>query len=130
MRNRWIYLILTLSVMVMGLLSRKVDGLPLVIEKYSGDILWALMVYLGIAFLFNKQSIKIVAFITFLFSWGIEVSQLYHAPWIDAIRHTTLGGLVLGYGFLWSDLVCYGIGIAIGIGIDYLMKSFTSLEYK
>ena len=26
----------------------------------------------------------------------VEVGQLYHAPWIDSIRRTTLGGLVLG----------------------------------
>ena len=34
----------------------------------------------------------------------VEESQLYHASWIDSIRGTTLGALVLGHGFLWSDL--------------------------
>ncbi len=43
----------------------------------------------------------------------VELSQLYHAPWIDSIRQTTLGGLVLGFGFLWTDLLCYSVGIAI-----------------
>jgi hypothetical protein len=43
----------------------------------------------------------------------VEISQLYHAPWIDSIRQTTPGGLVLGFGFLWTDLVCYSVGIAI-----------------
>ena len=45
-----------------------------------------------------------------MFFYGIELSQLYHALWIDAIRNTTLGGLIIGFGFLWSDLVCYTIG--------------------
>lgn len=40
-----------------------------------------------------------------------ELSQLYHAPWIDDLRATRLGGLVLGFGFLWSDLVAYTIGV-------------------
>ena len=40
---------------------------------------------------------------------------LYHAPWIDNLRQTTLGGLVLGFGFLWSDIFCYTIGIIIGV---------------
>jgi hypothetical protein len=44
----------------------------------------------------------------------VEISQLYHAPWIDSIRQTTLGALVLGFGFLWTDLVCYSVGIATG----------------
>jgi hypothetical protein len=27
----------------------------------------------------------------------------------------TLGRLVLGFGFLWTDLVCYSVGVIIGI---------------
>jgi hypothetical protein len=48
-------------------------------------------------------------------SFLVEISQLYHAPWTDSIRQTTLGGLVLGFGFLWSDLACYSVGIAVGV---------------
>ena len=32
-----------------------------------------------------------------LFSYAIEFSQLYQAEWINALRHTALGGLVLGF---------------------------------
>ena len=46
------------------------------------------------------------------------MSQLYHAPWIDAIRDTLPGALVLGYGFLWSDLACYAAGVALGAGVE------------
>ena len=42
------------------------------------------------------------------------VGQLYHAPWIDSVRQTTLGGLVLENGYLWTDLVCYSFWIATG----------------
>ena len=45
-----------------------------------------------------------------ILSIAVELSQLYHAPWIDSIRQTTLGGLILGFGFLWSDLACYAVG--------------------
>jgi hypothetical protein len=48
----------------------------------------------------------------------VEISQLYHGSWIDAIHQTTLGDLALGYGFLWSDLICYGVGIALGAFLD------------
>ena len=53
-----------------------------------------------------------------LFAFLIESSQLYQAPWLNALRDTRLGGLILGYGFLWSDLVCYTVGIGIGYGFD------------
>lgn len=41
--------------MLLGLLSRKIEGLPEIISLYSEDILWALMVFLLFAFLFNKN---------------------------------------------------------------------------
>ena len=121
-RNKLLYLLLTIIVMLLGLLSRKIEGLPEIISLYSEDILWALMVFLLFAFLFNKKSTIFIISWAIICSYSIEISQLYHAPWIDAIRNTTLGGLILGFGFLWSDLVCYTIGIIIGIIIEKLLN--------
>ncbi|WP_370832497.1 DUF2809 domain-containing protein [Clostridium sp.] len=108
--------------MILGILSRKIGNLPEIISLYSGDILWALMVFLIISFIFNKKSTIFTISWAIIFSYSIEISQLYHAPWIDAIRNTTLGSLILGFGFLWSDLVCYTIGILIGIVIDIIIN--------
>lgn len=121
-RNRLLYLILTIIVIILGLLSRKIENLPEIISLYSGDILWALMIFLIIAFIFNKKSTIFTISWAIIFSYSIEISQLYHEPWIDAMRNTTLGGLILGFGFLWSDLVCYTIGILIGIVIDIIIN--------
>lgn len=57
-----------------------------------------------------------------LFCFAIEFSQLYKAPWINELRHTLFGRLVLGEGFLWSDLLCYVVGIGIGILVDKLIN--------
>lgn len=53
MKNkRWIYLAITSAIIVLGLASRKHgDILPEFIAEYSGDTLWAAMVYCGIRFL-------------------------------------------------------------------------------
>lgn len=122
-RSRILYFILTIMTIILGLLSRKVSGLPEIISAYSGDVLWALMVFLLFAFIFNKKPIIFILIISIIFSYGIELSQLYHAPWIDSIRATTLGGLILGFGFLWSDLVCYTVGIVFGVIIDKLINN-------
>ena len=122
-RNRILYLILTIITIILGLLSRKVHGLPQIISSYSGDALWALMVFFLFSFLFNKKSTIFILVISIIFSYGIEISQLYHAPWIDSIRATTLGGLILGFGFLWSDLICYTVGIVIGAIIDKIINN-------
>ena len=55
-------------------------------------------------------------------SVAVEVSQLYHAPWLDAARDTRLGALALGRGFLWSDLLCYGAGVAGAALLDGALR--------
>ena len=76
--------------------------------------MWALMVFLGIGFLAPHWSSFRVSVAALLFSYTIEFSQLYHALWIDSLRHYRIGGLILGYGFLWSDMLCYTVGVAVG----------------
>jgi glycopeptide antibiotics resistance protein len=83
-----------------------------------------LMVFWGIGFLFVKMSTGKVMAAALLLSYAIEFSQLYQADWINALRHTTLGGLVLGFGFLWSDLVCYTAGVLAGGLMEYTAAPF------
>jgi len=101
-------------------MSRHISGIPL----FIGDILWGLMVYFVVRFLLIKQSIKSVVIISLLFCYVIEFSQLYQAPWINNIRHTIIGGLILGETFLWGDILCYTIGIGIGVLVNsQIMKT-------
>jgi hypothetical protein len=123
-RSRIIYSVLILLTIALGLCSRKYSGnLPNWIGIYAGDVLWALMVFLMVGFLFTEMKTRHVATIAILFTFIIETSQLYQAPWIEAIRKTLIGGLILGYGFLWSDLICYTIGILIGVLIEKFLWS-------
>jgi hypothetical protein len=115
-RNRFIYALIMPIVVMLGIGSRAYfEILPDFISTYAGDTLWALMAFLVIGFIFPSLSTVKVAAIALLFSVCIELSQLYHAPWIDEIRQYRLGALVLGHGFLWSDLVCYSVGVAMGV---------------
>lgn len=126
-RNRLLYAILTIVVVILGVASRKIAfALPAVVNAYLGDALWALMIFIGFGFLFHKMEIKKVALLSLLFCYAIEMSQLYHAEWIDSIRATTLGGLVLGYGFLWSDVLAYAIGIGIGVLCEFIFQKRVS----
>jgi hypothetical protein len=66
-----------------------------------------------------------IALLSLGFSIVVEVCELYHAPWIDSIRTTTLGGLVPGYGFVGSDLACYAAGVVPGT-----LSERTSLSHR
>lgn len=105
--------------MVLGISSRKFGAyLPEFLSTYAGDTLWALMVFWGFGFLFARTPTVKIMLAALAFSYMIEFSQLYQADWINNLRHTMLGGLVLGFGFLWSDLVCYTVGVLAGVGIE------------
>ncbi|MGP0065688.1 MAG: DUF2809 domain-containing protein [Isosphaeraceae bacterium] len=103
----------------LGIGSRRFAGhLPGFIAAYAGDTLWALALFLLLGLIMPRIATRRLAALASLISLAVEVSQLYHAPWIDSIRQTRLGGLVLGFGFLWSDLICYAVGIALGAAIE------------
>ncbi len=63
-----------------------------------------------------------IAVVTYLISIAIELLQLYHAAWIEKIRHTPPFGLILGYGFLWSDWIYYAAGTLLGWLIAWLLE--------
>jgi hypothetical protein len=48
----------------------------------------------------------------------VELSQLYHAPSLDAMRASPIGGLVLGSGFDPRDLVAYAAGVALAVLVE------------
>jgi hypothetical protein len=102
-------------VICLGLLVRSHrTGLPSFWTKYSGDALWALVVFLLVGALLRRKSTIYVATAAFLYSCATEFSQLYHAPWIDAVRRVPIGRLVLGDTFAWADMLAYLAGILIG----------------
>ncbi len=81
------------------------------LAECTSDTLWALMLFLLVSTLLAGRPILTRAAISLALAFLIEISQLYHAPWNDSIRQTTLVGLALGFGPLWVDLV-YSVGIA------------------
>lgn len=129
MTKRVAYFTVTVLVMLMGLLSRKFMFIfPQKIAPFIGDMLWAMMVYFGFRFLIPKLELFKSFSIALIFSFTIEISQLYQADWINAIRSTTIGSLVLGHGFLWMDLISYSIGIIIAVIIDKVLNLVQSIK--
>jgi hypothetical protein len=123
-RSRPLYLIVGLLVVMMGLATRRYGAvLPTFVAEYAGDTLWAVMAYIMIGLVAVEWRPSHVAAAALLVSYGVEVGQLYHAPWIDAIRRTTLGALALGFGFLWTDIACYTVGVALCAAVERLAVS-------
>ena len=113
--NRLNYFITILLVLILGILSRKITGIPL----FIGDVLYAVLIYFGFRFLIMDSKKSTSLLLSLLFCFGIEILQLVQIDWLIAIRKTTLGHYVLGVGFLWLDLLCYIIGTLLAFLIDW-----------
>jgi hypothetical protein len=131
-RGRYLRILLLLTVIALGLWSRTLMFLSIspFAAQYAGDMLWALAIFLLLGILFPRKRTLHIALLALLIAFSIEASQLYHAPWIDAIRSTRLGGLILGYGFLWSDLVCYSCGVSVGAAGEMTARRFRKHRFR
>ena len=122
-RNRMFYFVGFVLILALGFTSRLMDHLLTeFLETYLPDTLWGLMVFVGLGMLFTKLKTIRVTMFALLFAYGIECSQLLQNAALIEIRNTTFGGLVLGHGFLWSDLVCYTVGIFIGACVETFIQ--------
>ena len=117
--NRLNYFITILLVLILGILSRKITGIPL----FIGDVLYAVLIYFGFRFLIMDSKKSTSLLLSLLFCFDIEILQLVQIDWLLAIRKTTLGHYILGQGFLWLDLLCYVMGSFTGYYFDKLFLS-------
>ena len=122
MRNRIIYGIAIIVTILVGLFSRSdIVLMPQFVLLYVGDGIWAMLVFWLVCFFKPDWSLKYRIAAALVFAYAIEFSQFYQADWLNQIRYTRLGGLILGFTFLPSDLVAYTVGIAVGAGLDYFL---------
>jgi len=126
-RLRYLYLIAMVTVIAVGLWWRSAaNPISPFWHKYGGDALWALLIFLGFRCVLIRASILRVTLVSLAFCFAVEFSQLYHAPWIDAVRNTSFGALALGSIFNAPDLLAYTAGIAFGGVIETLRQALIS----
>jgi len=98
-------------------------GLPVLIVKYGGSMLWGTMVFFLVALTAPDRSRPSIAVISAAIAVSAELFRLVHAPWLDAFRLTLPGALLLGRIFSIWNMLAYGAGIALGVGLDGLAIS-------
>ncbi|MEM7141856.1 MAG: DUF2809 domain-containing protein [Actinomycetota bacterium] len=100
-------------VLAAGLASRRVEGVPSIVEDHAGDALWATAVVLGLAIV-RAAPAALLAAGGLGIAVAVELTQLWTPSWLEDLRENDLAALVLGRGWLWGDLVRYAVGAALG----------------
>jgi len=126
MRDRIKIAVVLVLVIALGLASRKFPGLfPEVLGKYPGDALWSVAVYLAWAFAIPGATRIVLFVLAVCTSFLVEFSQLYHAPWIDSIRSSSIGHLFLGSTYNSIDLIAYTVGAMTVLIADFIGSKYS-----
>ncbi|HEU4642590.1 MAG TPA: DUF2809 domain-containing protein [Gemmatimonadaceae bacterium] len=112
-RARTGYIAAALATIAVGLLVHVRGGAlgPAALDVL-GDALWASMIAWWVGALAPGARLAKRCWAAYAICVAVEVSQLYHTPWLDALRATGIGQLVLGSGFDPRDLAAYALGVA------------------
>jgi hypothetical protein len=86
--------------------------------EYLGDVLWAASFYFLFAIIFRSLTSTGIALITGLFALLIELYQLPELKIIDFSSLWKPLAYIFGYGFKWTDLLCYAAGISLGLLLE------------
>jgi hypothetical protein len=126
LKRRAAYALASASVLAMGLLWRShLLIMPPFLRKYGGDALWAALVFALMRACRPSAAIAASAAMAFGFSVAVELSQLFHAPWIETLRGFRLGRLVLGSTFSPPDILAYAVGILLAAGADWCAQNLS-----
>ena len=108
---------------IFGLASRQQPllGWP-VIGPYGGDAAWAMAAYAGSRLIYPARSIMMITVLSLATAFSVELSQLIRLEWLNEIRSTRIGALLLGRGFPWSDLPAYAVGTAVATMVDAIVR--------
>ncbi len=122
-RRRLWFVVLAVSTIAVGLLVHLRGAvLGATTRDVLGDALWAAMIawWLGAAAPAARLAVR--SAVAYAVCVAVELSQLYHAPFLDTVRATRLGHLVLGSGFDARDLVAYAVGIAGAALLELVLR--------
>ena len=119
-----------IALCVLGLLVRRRSAAsPSFFTMYFPDAAWTMAVYCGFGLMFCRDA-RVHFPAALGVSFLIELTQLWHPPFLEALRATTLGGLALGYGFLWSDLVCYTVGACVCAAAETILRKSIAMQNR
>ena len=128
-RRRASFLALAFAIIALGLgVHFRGAALRPAVRDAVGDALWAMMIASLAGALAPRARLSARVASAYAICAGVEVSQLYHSPGLDALRATTVGQLVLGSGFDPRDLVMYGVGVAFVALVESIPRRLPCVE--
>ncbi|GAB1343048.1 ribosomal maturation YjgA family protein [Gemmatimonas sp.] len=129
MSRRTGFLLAALLTMTTGLLvHRHGAGFGRTVQDISGDALWGMMIAWGMGALLPRVGTVARGMLAYGVCLATETSQLIRVPWLDAVRDSKLGHLVLGSDFDSRDLLAYAIGVLMTVALEQALTDSSIAE--
>src|SRR4051812_42144069 len=114
LRPRFQLALLAILIMPVSLWLRFEAPVALSVRDACGGITYVLVFILVFGALSPKTSAAVIAIGVLIVTCFLEFLQLWHPAWLEALRRTIAGRLLLGTTFEWTDFPPYFIGAALG----------------
>lgn len=123
-RYRFILFLAIIIIIPLGLVSKFYKGpLDQWLNNYSGGIFYEIFWILLVILIKPKIKPSIATLWVFMITALLEVLQLWHPPFLEAIRATLIGRLLIGTTFDWWDFLHYILGCTITLlGLNALQN--------
>jgi hypothetical protein len=115
-RKRVRYLVLAMGTIAVGLMVHLGGSfLPPAFRDILGDALWAMMIVWWMGVAAPRLALRTRGLAALAVCVAVELSQRYHTPFLDALRSTLPGHLVLGSGYDPRDFLGYTAGVVFAV---------------
>lgn len=113
-RYRFILFLAIIIIIPLGLVCKFYKGpLDEWLNNYSGGIFYEIFWILLVILINPKIKPSIATIWVFMITVLLEFMQLWHPPFLEAIRATLIGRLLIGTTFDWWDFPHYMLGCTI-----------------
>lgn len=96
------------------------------VRPYLGDVLVTVLICAFVRIVI-PQGVRLLPLYVFLFAAAVEIGQYFEMVTLLGMENNPFFSVLLGTTFSAYDLLCYGVGSALFIGVDYLIKHNQSL---
>lgn len=93
------------------------------IRPYGGDILVTLLICCVIRTVLPQKYRLPIAGGVLVFAILVEVGQCFGLVYLLGLGHIEFFRILIGTGFSWWDMVCYGVGCLVFVGVDAALPS-------
>ena len=93
------------------------------IRPYGGDILVTLLICCVIRVILPQKYRLPIGGGVLAFAILVEVGQYFGLVYLLGLGHIKFFRILIGTGFSWWDMLCYGAGCAVFVAVDALLPS-------